>query len=199
MSTSPSEALRHDPDFEWPHELWGAAGRPVLVLNDPAHDRSAWWPITARLADEHTVVILEPPEGPPSSVAEALARFTSRLGTRAPVLVGYSSTALIAATFALRYVAHAAVCVEQSLDTRPGAGEDDDPEALALKREITGGREAIRCPFLSVFATPQRRGYAEWLAQRIPRSRCEVYGSAGAFPHLADTKRFIDDVRSMAD
>jgi pimeloyl-ACP methyl ester carboxylesterase len=60
------------------------------------------------------------------------------------------------------------------------------------------GPTAIRCPFLSVFGAEPAAGYAAWLKERIPASRCEVYGTAGPYPHLDDGARFIADVREVA-
>ncbi|GAB3995362.1 hypothetical protein GCM10029992_12410 [Glycomyces albus] len=168
MSSPRIDAIRHGPDREWIYEQWGSSGRPVLLLGDASHERSAWWPVAARLADENTVAVLDLPIGrDPGASAEALARVVFRLGTRAPVLVGYSSAALVASMFAVRFVTHAVVNIEQGLETRPGSGEVDLAAREAL-REITGGARPIRCPYLSVFAAAPRPGYAEWLRQRIP-------------------------------
>lgn len=198
MSTPRTDAVRQDPDREWIRELWGSSGRPILLLGDAAHERTAWWPAAARLADEHTVAVLDLPRGQPLEVlADGLARAVFGLGSRAPVLVGYASAALVASLFAVRFVTHAVVNVEQGLDTRPGADEAGSDAREAL-REITGGEVAIRCPYLSVFAADPRPGYAAWLRQRIPRSRCEVYDTPGAFPHLHDPARFDADVRALA-
>lgn len=198
MSSPRINSIRHGPDREWIYEQWGSSGRPILLIGDASHERSAWWPVAARLADEHTVAVLDLPFGrEPGASAEELARVVFRLGTRAPVLVGYSSAALVASMFAVRFVTHAVVNVEQGLDTRPGSGEVDLAAREAL-REITGGARPIRCPYLSVFAAEPRPGYAEWLRQRIPRSRCEVYGTPGVFPHLYDLARFAADTRALA-
>ncbi|MCC3761818.1 hypothetical protein K3N28_01860 [Glycomyces sp. TRM65418] len=189
----------HDHDIDWTGEQWGSHGRPVLILNGPAHHRTAWWPVAARLADAHAVTVLElPARRSPHSLAEELALLTVRQGTRAPVLIGHGFSALVASLFALHYIAHAVVAVERSLDTRPGAAAAEDVGTLALLRELTGGPSVIRCPFLSVFAAEPRPGYADWLKERIPASRCAVYGTAGPYPHLEDGTRFIADVREVA-
>lgn len=189
----------HDYDIDWTGERWGSHGRPVLILNGPSHHRTAWWPLAARLADSHSVSVLElPPGRSPRSLAEDLALLTARQGSRAPVLIGHDFSALVASLFALHYVAHAVVAVERSLDTRPRAAESEDPRTLAVLRELTGGPREIRSPILSVFAADPGPGYAAWLRERVPSSRCEVYGTAGPYPHLDDGARFVADVRDMA-
>lgn len=189
----------HEYEFDWTGEQWGEHGRPVLILNGPSHHRTAWWPIAARLADAHAVTVLDLPEDRSApEIAEDLALLITQQHSRAPVLIGHDSSALVAALFALRYVAHAVVAVERSLDTRPAAAATEDPGTLALLRELTGGPTAIRCPFLSVFGAKPAPGYAAWLKERIPSSRCEVYGTEGPYPHLDDGARFIADVREVA-
>lgn len=189
----------HDYDIGWTGEQWGSHGRPVLILNGPSHDRTAWWPLAARLADAYAVTVLELPERRTAhSLADDLALLIAQQGSRAPVLIGHGSSALVAALFALRFVAHAVVAVERCLDTRPAAAADEAPGTLALLRELTGGPTAIRCPLLSVFAAEPAPGYAAWLRERVPASRCEVYGTAGRYPHLDDGARFIADVREVA-
>jgi pimeloyl-ACP methyl ester carboxylesterase len=189
----------HDHDFDWTGEQWGSHGRPVFILNGPSHSRTAWWPVAARLADAHAVTILELPERrSPHSLAEDLALHLAQQGSRAPVLIGHASSALVAALFALRFVAHAVVAVERSLDTRPAAAAAEDLGTLELLRELTGGTTAIRCPFLSVLAAEPGPGYPAWLRERIPSSRCEVYGTAGPYPHLEHGARFVADVREVA-
>jgi pimeloyl-ACP methyl ester carboxylesterase len=195
------EDHRQDHDFELDRtgEQWGEHGRPVLILNGPSHDRTAWWPVAARLADAHAVTVLDLPAGRSAhALAEDLALLIAERHSRAPVLIGHASSALVAALFALHYIAHAVVAIERSLDTRPAAAAAEDPATLALLRELTGGPTAIRCPFLSVFGAEPAPGYAAWLRERIPASRCEVYGTAGPYPHLDDGARFIADVRELA-
>jgi pimeloyl-ACP methyl ester carboxylesterase len=200
LSRQPEDQRRdHEYDIDWTGEQWGSHGRPVLILNGPSHHRSAWWPLAARLADAHAVTVLELPDRrTPRSLAEDLALLTARQGSRAPVLIGHEFSALVASLFALDYLAHAVVAVERSLDTRPAAAAAEEPGTLALLRELTGGPTAIGCPHLSVFAAEPAPGYASWLRERVPSSRCEVYGTAGPYPHLDDGARFVADVRDLA-
>jgi pimeloyl-ACP methyl ester carboxylesterase len=185
--------LLHDPERRSTYERWGDRGRPILLLNRPEHDRSAWWPVAAALGDTHAVMVVDLPEGhPPPVLAEDLAHMVLQMGTRAPVLAGHGSAALVASVFALRYLAHAVVAVEQRLDVPA----DGDLEAAL--REITEPRKPIDCPYLSVFAAEPEPGYAAWLRARIPKARCESYGTPGEFPHLAALDRFVADVRGLA-
>lgn len=194
MSTPRIEKLRHDPEPQFVYERWGPCGRPIMLLNDPERDRSAWWPVAAALADHHAVMVLDLPEGPgPEALAEDLALLIHQTGTRAPVLVGHASAALVASVFALRYVAHAVVNVQQRLDLPAGDAELD--RAL---RAITEGPKPIQSPYLSVFATEPEPGYAAWLGQRVPKSRCEAYETPGGHPHLEVMGRFVTHVREMA-
>lgn len=192
MSNPRIETLRHDPARQFAYEQWGPSGRPILLLNRPEHDRSAWWPVAATLADHHAVMVLDLPEGPsPEALAEDLAHLVLQTGTRAPVLAGHASAALVASVFAVRYLAHAVVNVEQRLDLPAG---DLDPTLNA----ITEAPKPIACPYLSVFGAAPEPGYAAWLSQRIPKSRCESYGTPGDFPHLEAMARFVADVRDLA-
>ncbi|SDC98891.1 alpha/beta fold hydrolase [Glycomyces harbinensis] len=193
MPTPRIATLLHDPGRESAYEQWGGCGRPVLLLNRPEHDRSAWWPVAAALGDTHAVMVVDLPEGhPPPALAEDLAHMVLQMGTRAPVLAGHGSAALVASVFAARYLAHAVVAVEQRLDVRA----DGEPDAAL--REITGPRKPIDCPYLSVFAAEPEPGYAAWLRVRIPKARCESYGTPGEFPHLTALDRFVADVRGLA-
>lgn len=181
-----TEDLRRDPGRVWTREQWGGDGRPVHLINHPSRDRSAWWPVAARLAADHAVTVLDlPGHGDPVDLAEDLAEFHARTGTRAPVVVGHAAEALVATAFAARYLAHAVVAVECRLDTAPDA-------ARAL------GRNPIRCPYLSVFAAPPRGGYEDWLRARVRGARFAVYDAPGAFPHLSRVERFTGDLRAIA-
>ncbi|MCD0444988.1 hypothetical protein LO763_15330 [Glycomyces sp. A-F 0318] len=194
MSTPRIETLLHDPERQSAYERWGACGRPVLLLNRPEHDRSAWWPVAARLGDDHAVMVLDLPRGhSPAALAEDLAHMVLQLGTRAPVLVGCASAALVASVFAARYLAHAVVNVEQRLD-----GASDDPGLAQALREVAEARRPIACRYLSVFADEPEPGYAAWLGARVPGARCRVYGTPGELPHLAAPARFAADVRALA-
>lgn len=194
MSTPRIATLLHDPERQSTYEQWGARGRPILLLNRPEHDRSAWWPVAAGLGDTHCVMVLDLPEGhSPAVLAEDLAHMVLQLGTRAPVLVGHAAAALVASVFAARYLAHAVVAVEQRLDAA-----SDDPDLESALHEITASRRPIECPYLSVFAAEPEPGYAAWLGARIPKARCESYGTPGEFPHLTALDRFVADVRELA-
>ncbi|MFG3342997.1 alpha/beta fold hydrolase [Glycomyces sp. NPDC048151] len=186
------EDLLQDPDREHDADRWGADGRPVLLLNPTGADRSAWWPVAARLADEHAVAVLDLPDaGSLGDRADVLAEYVAAMGTRAPVLAGHGDAALVAALFAARYVAHAVVGVEQRLD-----GPPRDPETGRALAEITGGR--LRCRYLAVFASAPESEYEAWLRERIPEAVCRTYGTGSGFPHLADPKRFTADIRDLA-
>jgi pimeloyl-ACP methyl ester carboxylesterase len=188
------EDLLQDPDRERNGERWGADGRPVLLLNDTGADRSAWWPVAARLADEHAVAVLDLPERRPiDEQAETLAAYVARMGTRAPVVAGHGAAALVASLFAARYIAHGVVNIEQRLDE-----PQPDPDAERALREITDGPRKLKCRYLSIFASAPHSGYAAWLEERIPDATCTTYNTMGAFPHLSDPKRFTDDIREIA-
>ena len=188
------EDLLQDPDRKWDGERWGADGRPILLLNDTADDRSAWWPVAARLADEHAVAVLDLPVQPPiGDQAEVLAGFVAKMGTRAPVIAGHGSAALVASLFAARYVAHAVVNIEQPLNEP----QRDDDATRALQEIIAGPRK-IKCRYLAIFAAPPRPAYEAWLRERIPDAVCAAYGTEGPFPHLSDPERFADDIRELA-
>ncbi|MFC3494245.1 alpha/beta fold hydrolase [Glycomyces rhizosphaerae] len=186
--------LLHHSDRERDGERWGADGRPVLLLNDPGCDRSAWWPVAARLADEHAVAVLDLPEGHSiGDQAEILAEYVARMGTRAPVVAGHGAAALVASLFAARYVAHAVVTIEQRLDE-----SQPEPEAERALQEIIAGPRRLKCRYLSIFASAPQTGYETWLEERIPGAICTAYRTEGNFPHLSDPKRFTDDIREIA-
>ncbi|MFB9661709.1 alpha/beta fold hydrolase [Glycomyces mayteni] len=179
---------------EWTGELWGASGRPVLLLTETGEDRSAWWPVAARLAAVHSVAVLDLPSGGRiGDRAETLAEFVAGMGTRAPVIAAHGRAAVIASLFACRYVAHGVAAIEQALD----APAEDGDTAAALE-EITAGPRKVECRYLSVFAAEPRPGYAAWLAERIPGAECAVYGTEGRYPHLSAPDRFTEDVSALA-
>ncbi|RRS00595.1 alpha/beta fold hydrolase [Glycomyces terrestris] len=192
MPTLYSEDLLREP--EWTGERWGAEGRPVLLLTESGDDRSAWWPVAARLAADLAVAVLDLPEG--GSVgdsAETLAQFTATMGTRAPVVVGHGRAAVVASLFAARYLAHGVVAVERALD---GPGGDADVDAALA--EIADGPRRIKCRYLAVFGSAPRPGYAAWLGERVPGAVCAVYGTGDRFPHLSAPERFVEDVVALA-
>ncbi|GAA1664948.1 hypothetical protein GCM10009830_08100 [Glycomyces endophyticus] len=194
MPTLHFQDLLRQPDPEWTGERWGAGGRPVLLLTESGDDRSAWWPVAARLAEGLSVAVLDLPEaGRVGDLAASLARFTAELGTRAPVVVGHGRAAVVASLFAVRYAAHGVVAVERALD-EPG-GDDDTAAAL---EEVVAGPRRIRCGFLAVFGSAPRPGYAAWLGERVPGAACAVYGTGDRFPHLREPERFIGDVAPLA-
>ncbi|WP_205324906.1 alpha/beta fold hydrolase [Glycomyces sp. YM15] len=188
------EDLLQDPDRRHGADRWGTDGRPVLLLNPAGGDRSAWWPVAARLADEHTVAVLDLPEGRSiGDQAEALGAYVAAMGTRAPVVAGHGHAALVASLFAARYLAHAVVNIEQRLDE-----PHHDPDTERALQEITGGPRRIRCRYLAIFAGGPGPGYEAWLRERIPDAACATYGTGGDCPHLSDPKRFTDDLRELA-
>jgi pimeloyl-ACP methyl ester carboxylesterase len=194
LPTLYSEDLLRQPEPEWTGERWGVDGRPVLLLTESGDDRSAWWPVAARLAEDLAVAVLDlPGDGPIGDRAETLAQFVAEMGTRAPVVVGHGRAAVVASLFAARYVAHGVAAVERALDA-PG-GDADTEAALA---EITAGPRKVGCRYLAVFGSAPRPGYAAWLEARIPGAECAVYGTGDRFPHLSDPERFIKDVTALA-
>jgi pimeloyl-ACP methyl ester carboxylesterase len=187
------EDLLQDPDREHDGDRWGADGRPVLLLNEAGTDRSAWWPVAARLADEHAVAVLDLPAGRSiTDQAESLAMYVAAMGTRAPVIAGHGEAALVASLFAVRYLAHAVVNIERRLDE-----PHDAPGIERARAEITAGPRRLRGRYLAVFASAPPPAYEPWLQSRIPDAACAVYGTDG-FPHFNDPKRFADDIRDLA-
>lgn len=188
------EDLLRDPDRERNGERWGTDGRPVLLLNDSGADRSVWWPVAARLADEHAVAVLElPGHRPVGDQAETLAEYVAGMGTRAPVVAGHGGTALVASLFAARYIAHAVVNIEQRLDE-----PQPDPDAERALQEITDGPRKLKCRYLSIFSSAPSPAYETWLKERVPDAVCTAYRTEGRYPHLSDPKRFTDDIREIA-
>lgn len=188
------EDLLLDPDRARDGDRWGADGRPVLLLNEPGTDRSAWWPVAACLADEHAVAVLDlPADRSLAAQAETLAAYVAAMGTRAPLIAGHGPAALVASLFAARYLAHAVVNIEQPLDE-----PQHDPDTERALREITAGPRRLRCRYLAIFAALPHPGYAPWLADRIPGAACTTYGTEGPHPHLSDPKRFTGDIRELA-
>jgi pimeloyl-ACP methyl ester carboxylesterase len=188
------EDLLQDPDRERDGDRWGADGRPVLLLNAAGTDRSAWWPVAARLADEHAVAVLDlPARHSIADQAESLAIYVAAMGTRAPVIAGHGDAALVASLFAARYLAHAIVNIERRLDE-----PHDDPGIEQARAEITAGPRRLRGRYLAIFASAPPPAYEPWLQDRIPEAACAVYGTDGDFPHFNDPKRFADDIRDLA-
>lgn len=188
------EDLLKDPDRERDGDRWGADGRPVLLLSETGADRSAWWPVAARLADEHAVAVLDlPGHRPIGDQAERLAEYVAAMGTRAPIVVGHGPAALVATLFAARYVAHAVVNIEARLD-KPLP----DPDRERARKEIVEGPRRPRCRYLAVFAALPSPGYEAWLRERIPGAACAAYPAEGGFPHLSDPKRFAADISGLA-
>jgi pimeloyl-ACP methyl ester carboxylesterase len=188
------EDLLKDPDREQDGDRWGADGRPVLLLSDTSAGRSAWWPVAARLADEHAVAVLDlPGRSLIADQAETIAEYVAAMGTRAPIIVGHGQAALVASLFAARYVAHAVVNIEQRLD-EPQA----EPDAAQALQEITAGPRKIECRYLAIFANAPEPAYEDWLRSTIPEALCTAYGTTDEFPHLSDPKRFTEDIREIA-
>jgi pimeloyl-ACP methyl ester carboxylesterase len=188
------EDLLHNPDRASDGDRWGADGRPVLLLNEAGTDRSAWWPVAARLADEHAVAVLDlPADLSITDQAESLAIYVAAMGTRAPVVAGHGEAALVASLFAVRYLAHAVVNIEQRLDE-----PQQEPGIERAREEITAGTRKLRGRYLAIFASAPPPAYEPWLQDRIPEAACAVYETEGAFPHFSDPKRFADDIRGLA-
>jgi hypothetical protein len=188
------EDLLQDPDREHDGDRWGADGRPVLLLNAAGTDRSAWWPVAARLADEHAVAVLDlPARRSIDDQAESLAIYVAAMGTRAPVIAGHGDAALVASLFATRYLAHGVVNIERRLDE-----PHPDSDAERARAEITAGPRRLRGRYLAIFASAPPPAYEPWLQGLIPEAACTVYQTDGEFPHLNEPKRFADDIRGLA-
>lgn len=52
-------------------------------------------------------------------------------------------------------------------------------------------------PYLSIFGMDPGPDYASWLTERIPNATVELWADHGHYPHLVDTPRFLDAVRSF--
>jgi hypothetical protein len=188
------EDLLRDPDRAGDGDRWGADGRPVLLLNEAGTDRSAWWPVAARLADEHAVAVLDlPGDLSITDQAESLAIYVAAMGTRAPVVAGRGEAALVASLFAVRYLAHAVVNIQQRLDE-----PQQDADIERAREEIAAGPRKLRGRYLAIFASAPPPAYEPWLRDRIPEAACAVYETDGAFPHFSDPKRFAEDIRDLA-
>ena len=95
----------------WTIERWGTGGRPIVILTDPAVDRSHWWPAAAQLADENTVLVLLPPPNFSAVTAHAhlddIGLLVAHTVARAPVVVGHHDTVALAVEFGVRFATHA--------------------------------------------------------------------------------------------
>ena len=93
---------------------------------------------------------------------------------------------------------------------RPLAAPRPDPAILSRylqsRNDLTGPDprhhlatllRRIRAPYLSVFGRLPWPGYREWLRRLNPNARCAVYGTRSRLPQLADTPRFVADLRSL--
>ena len=96
---------------------------------------------------------------------------------RAPIVVGHGLGGLLACMFGAPFTARAVVTVEQRLDLP--ATTDPDPVGCGAwpSGQVLGDllRQG-RAPLLSVFGEPPEAGYAAWLSDLVPTSRCLVYG-----------------------
>ena len=72
---------------------------------------------------------------------------------------------------------------------------DSSPAELA--QVIDAMLAAVRAPYLEVDGFDLGTGYADWLAQRLPHARLEVWDGMGHYPHLVDPQRFLDRVRKF--
>ena len=52
-------------------------------------------------------------------------------------------------------------------------------------------------PYLALFGIDPGPQYAEWLSERIPTSRVEVWPEHGHYPHLVEPDRFVDTVEAL--
>lgn len=202
---------------------WGMRGRPVLFLTDRTTDASTWWPLAAGLADAFQPVVVQPPTAIGPADIEQLERFAEQLATivarsasRAPVVVGHASAALLASLFAARYVTHAVISVEQPLGHNPkhctthtDATSEAGAEDHLRHRSVIGPHDrmppaltavfrSIRAPYLSVFGALPCPGYPGWFRSVVPTAEVVAYGSEGRFPHLTEPARFAADVRRLA-
>jgi pimeloyl-ACP methyl ester carboxylesterase len=216
----------------WAFDRWGNRGRPVLFINDATVDPSTWWPLAAQLADECRAVVVQPPAQDMPGCVDGLETFDAQLAyvvaqaaSQAPVVVGYSSAALLAllvSLFGARHAARAVVNVEQPLDRNlePCTTRSQTTSLTATGRPLhrclgTAGcvttspedgtratwiaaLRSLRAPYLSVFGTLPWRGYPDWLRSHVPTSTVLVYGTTGHVPHLADPARFVADIRRVA-
>jgi pimeloyl-ACP methyl ester carboxylesterase len=124
-----SEHTWTGPAGTWSYDRWGIGGRPVLLLHSPLFDRTMWWPAAAELAGECTLVAVDlPGHGhtparrtyDPWLMVDELGQLVHDLGLRrAPLVVGHSTSGLLASMFAARFTVQAAVTVGQPLDIRP--------------------------------------------------------------------------------
>ena len=72
---------------------------------------------------------------------------------------------------------------------------DSSPEELdAMIDALTAG---ITVPYLSLHGADVGDDYAGWLKSRIPTSTMELWPDHGHFPHLVDSTRFLERVRSF--
>lgn len=172
----------------WTYDRWGTGGRPLLLLHGLLFDRTMWWPVAAELATECLVIAPDLPghgdtagrdDLRPAELALELAALVDTLAlSRAPVVVGHSTAAVLAATFAATVCSQALVTVDE-----PSPG----PAAAAWH---PGGRLPRHDP--RVF-----RAYQSWFtgpALPVPAAltRRAVDGRAAA-----DPVRFAEALRAL--
>ncbi|GAA4959884.1 alpha/beta hydrolase [Actinoplanes utahensis] len=112
------------PAGQWCYDLWGANGRPVVLLPAVLFDRTGWWPTAADLRPHATVIAVDLPghgtsarrdSYDPAELVDDLACLVDSLQLRrAPVIVGHGPSALLADLFAARYATHAVIAVDPS-------------------------------------------------------------------------------------
>jgi pimeloyl-ACP methyl ester carboxylesterase len=179
------------PAGTWAYDLWGDAGRPVVLLHGPMFDRTMWWPVAAELADDCTVVAVDLPghggspsrsSYQPAELVADLARLIADLGRRqAPIVVGHSVSALLACLFGGHIRVRATVAVTQSLDIRPLAGGLSD--SGNLRGLLPDARPDTVPAAYRDLATPDpddRRlaAYLGWMADRTPQEVQRVVSDA---------------------
>jgi pimeloyl-ACP methyl ester carboxylesterase len=168
------------PAGQWAYDRWGSGGRPVVLLHGPMFDRTMWWPVAAELADHCTLYAVDLPghgaspprrQYRPDVMVDELAYLLFEIGCRrAPIIVGHSTSGLLATRFGTRYPVHAIVTVGQSLDVRPMVGSVVGPPHRANVRRFLGGLGLAEVPPLyQNFAAPRHdhgllAGYLDWLA-----------------------------------
>ena len=72
---------------------------------------------------------------------------------------------------------------------------DSSPEELDAMIDALTAR--ITVPYLSLHGTDVGDEYAVWLKSRIPNATLELWPEHGHYPHLVDSARFLEAVRSF--
>jgi len=72
---------------------------------------------------------------------------------------------------------------------------DSSPEQLDIT--VDSLATGITVPYLSLHGTAVDDGYARWLQSRVPTATVELWPDHGHYPHLVDSARFLERVRSF--